>query len=315
MMIKRKSEFDKEIDLEAIEKEIPRDSEGNPTDEIEAPGVGSRVDGAAFATLPQHTPSKGAVITQLEMDKVSIDENMVGTDPRALENYSTAPCEAANIAMTPESESKWQSASTVAATLENTKGMNIARLPLEQRRQLAEIAEAMKDLPTPDAITFSDGRKRLIPSEVRDIPNKLAKQKSMMLLEKIIGTKLTAEVLLCARSSGVCFFQKPALWLAQVLAYELSKRAFYDNVAEIKDYNAEEDANNEAIAPQALARLFSWHVVEELQMLARIRQISLIHATKIMVERVCEVTKENKKPKDYSEKYDDAASLEQLLAS
>lgn len=308
-IIKKKADFPKEVSVQDIEG-IPTDAEGNPTDEIEEPTAGIGKAGAVFDKLPQHVPSLGAVMAELQTD-----DSALNTDPRALENYSTAPCEAANIAATPELEGKWQSASTIAATLENPKGMNIARLPLDQRRQLAEIAEAMKDIPTPDAITYSDGRKRLIPSEVRDVPNKLAKQKSMLLLEKIVGKELTAKTVICARSHGVTFFQKPALWLAQALAYELSKRQFYDKVEELKDYNAEEDANNEAVAPQALAKLFSWTVVEELQMLARIRQISLIHASKIMIERVCTVSIEEKKPRDFSEKYDDAATLEQLIAS
>jgi len=307
--IKKKTDFPKEVYVQDIEG-VPTDEQGNPTDEIEEPTAGMGKAGAVFEKLPQNVPSLGHILAELQTD-----DSALNTDPRALENYSTAPCEAANIAATPELEGKWQSASTIAATLDNPKGMNIARLPLDQRRQLAEIAEAMKDIPTPDAITYSDGRKRLIPSEVRDIPNKLAKNKSMLLLEKIVGKELTAKVVICARSHGVTFFQKPCLWLAQVLAYELSKRQFYDKVEEIKDYNAEEDANNEAVAPQALAKLFSWTVVEELQMLARIRQISLIHASKIMIERVCAVSIEEKKPKDFSEKYDDAATLEQLIAS
>jgi hypothetical protein len=309
MAVKKKIDFPDKVYVQDIES-LPVDEQGNPTDEIEEPTAGIGKAGAVFAQQPQNVPNLGQVLTELKAD-----DSALNTDPRALENYSTAPCEAANIAATPELEGKWQSASTVAATLENPKGMNIARLPLDQRRQLSEIAEAMKDIPTPDAITYSDGRKRLIPSEVRDVPNKLPKHKSMLLLEKIIGKELTAKVVICARTHGVTFFQKPALWLAQVLAYELSKRQFYDKVEELKDYNSEEDANNEAVAPQALAKLFSWTVVEELQMLARIRHISLIHATRIMVELVCSQSIEDRKPRDFSEKYDDAATLEQLIAS
>lgn len=310
--IKKKVEFPNQIDVEAIEREIPRDEEGNPTDNIEAEKNGVALTGAGVkAAAGVIAPNAFSPTVPDNIDLTSANN----TDPRALENWSTAPCEAANIAMTPDKEGQWQQMTAVAATLENPKGMGIGKVPMETRKQLAEIAEAMKDLPTPDAMTYSDGRKRLIPSEVRDTPNKLDKKKSMVLLEKIIGKPLTAKGVICARSHGQIFFQKPALWLAQALAYELSKRNFYDKVQEIKDYNPELDANNEAVAPQALAKLFSWHVVEELQMLAKIRNISLIHAAKIMVQKVCEVSDSEKAPKDFAEQYDDATSLEQLMAS
>lgn len=312
-VIKKKVEFPTgKLDVEAMEREIPRDAEGNPTDIIEAekegvPLVGAGVKTAAGVIAPN--PYSPSIPPQFDLTSAR------NTDPKALENWSTAPCEAANIAMTPEKEGQWQQMTAVAATLDNPKGMGIGKVPMETRKQLSEIAEAMKDLPTPDAITFSDGRKRLIPAEVRDIPNKLDKERSMLLLEKILGEQLTAKAVVTAQTGGQIFFQKPALWLSQRLAYELSKRNFYDKVDEIKDYNPELDGDNEAIAPKALAVLFSWHVVEELQMLAKIRQISLIHATKIMVEKVCEVALEEKRPKDYSAKYDNTASLEQLMAS
>ena len=294
--------------------EQPKGINPGEYDTIEKDFIGQPKEALKFAVRPEgvnpNALTLGGVLNELKTDMSALN-----TDKRALEYVSTAPCEASSVVLTPDQESRVESVSAIAATLENTSGMNTAKIPYATRKQLADIADAMKDLPTPDAVTYADKRKVMIPSEVRDVPNKLSKEKSMILLEKIVGDKLAAQAILCAQTGGQIFFQKPALWLSQRLSYELSKRDIYDKVDLIKDYDAEQDANNEAIAPKALAMLFSWHVVEQLQIVARVRQIGLIHATKLMIERICEQAVEEKRPKDYSEKYDNTASLEQLIAS
>lgn len=312
MAVKKIQEFPKAVTIDQLkeQQDLDQTSGTGEFNVIEKDYIGQPKDGITFAQQPQHVPTLGAVLAELHEDEASLS-----TDPKALENMSTNIVIESNVLLTQDQETRVENAAAIAATLSNQKGMNIAKIDYMSRKQLQEIADAMRDIPTPDAVTFADNRKVIIPSEVRDVPNALAKKKSMKLLEAICGTATTAQVVLTARTGGVCFFQKPAMWLAQRLDYELSRRDIWDKVTDIPDFDITRDEQDQTVVKQALAKLFSWHVVEKIEIMSRIRRISLIHAANIMVERVLATAIEEKKPKDYAEQYDDTQTLEQLVAN
>lgn len=305
--IKQKSDFDR-ASIEKMEQEIPRDSQGNPTDEIEAPAAGSGRAGAEFAQKPTHVPSLGNVLAT-----VGQDESALRTDPRALENMSTAPCIESNVILSKQQELHIAGANAIQATLENPKGMTIAQIPLDARHQLATISEAMKDLPTPDAVTFADNRKVIISSEVRDVPNNLSKAPALKLIEAIIGEKLTAKVVTCAIGAG--FTAKPHLWLSQRLAYEGSKREIWDKIEPSDNFDEDLDGKKEAVVPRAVTKLFSPTVTEQFMIISRIRRISMLECTKIMINRVCDLAIQEKAPKEFVEKYENMSELAELMAA
>lgn len=309
MAIKRTSNFDTTVDLEAIEAQIPRDAQGNPTDEIEAPAAGTFAQGAIFDVKPQHTPSLGTVLSALGEDENSVRNH----DPRALENFSTAPCIESPVLLTETQTAHIEGASAVQATLENTKGMNVAKVPLETRRQLAQISEVMKNLPTADAITYVDNRKIYMASEVRDVPNRLSKGQAMRAYEVIFGTALTAKVVKCAMGAG--FVAKPHVWLSQRLAFEASKREIWDKITPLPSYEEETEIENRTDLPKAISALFSATVTEQLMVISKISRISMLHAIKIMVDRVCECAIEEKRPKEYVEKFESMPELDALIAA
>lgn len=305
--IKQTAEFDR-ASIEQMEQEIPRDAQGNPTDDIEIETAGSGRMGAEFAVKAQHTPSLGNVLAT-----VGQDESALRTDPRALENMSTAPCIESQVILTPTQEAHNAGASAIAATLENPKGMNVAKIPLDARHQLAHIAETMKNLPTPDAVTFADNRKITISSEVRDVPNQLQKAPALKLLEAIVGEKITARVVTCAMGTG--FTAKPHLWLAQRLAYEGSKREIWDKIEPSENFTEDLDGKKEAVVPRAVTKLFSPTVTEQFMIISRIRRISMLECTKIMISRVCDLAMQEKAPKEFVEKYDNMSELAELMAA
>lgn len=306
--IKRKSEFDQTVDLKEIEKHIPRDAEGNPTDTIEAPAAGSGRMGADFDIKPQNVPALGNVLATL-----GEDESALRTDPRALENVSTNPCIESPVILTDNQEADIQGRVAIQATLENPKGMNIGKIPLDARRQLAEIADAMKNLPTADTIAYVDNRKMYMSAEVRDVPNRLSKKDALRLLEALIGTALTAKTVKCANGAG--FMAKPHLWLSQRLAYECSKREIWDKIEPIGDYDEDAETAKESVVPQAISRLFSSTVTEHLMVISRIRRISMLHVTKIMIDKACESAIAEKAPREYTEKFESMPELEALIAA
>jgi hypothetical protein len=308
MSIKRKSEFDNTIDLNEIEKHIPRDGDGNPTDEVEAPAAGMGRAAANFDIKPQNVPALGNVLATL-----GEDESALRTDPRALENVSTAPCIESSVILTDNQEADIQGRVAIQATLENPKGMNIGKIPLDARRQLAEIADAMKNLPTADTIAYADNRKIYMAAEVRDVPNRLTKAQALKLLSAMVGEALTAKAVKCAMGTG--FTAKPHVWLSQRLAYECSKREIWDKITPIEAYDEEAEVAKEAVMRPALDRLFSATVTEQLMVICKINRISMLHTTKLMIERVCDLAIAEKAPKDYSEKFESMPELEQLIAA
>lgn len=303
---KKTADFDR-LTVEDIQQEVASDS-AYLSDEIEIATAGSGRSGATFDVKPQHTPSLGAVLAT-----VGQDESAMKTDPRALENMSTDPCIESAVIYTETQKAHIAGASAIQATLDNPKGMMEAKIPIDARRQLAEISEAMKSLPTPDAVTFSDHRKVIIPGEVRDVPNQLSKVQALKLIEAIVGEALTAKVVKCAMGNG--FVAKPHLWLSQRLAYEASGRRIWDQIQPLDNYDESQDGNKEAVIPKALTKLFSDEVTDKFMSIASARRISLLHCTKIMIERVCEKAIQEKAPKEFTEKYDSMSGLEELMAS
>jgi len=306
-MAKKEVNFERPA-VEEMERFIPRDAAGNPTDEIEAPAAGTGRAGASFDVQPQNTPSLGAVLSTLGQD-----ETALRTDPRALENISTAPCIESPVILTDNQEQEIQGRAAIQATLDNPKGMNIGKIPLDARRQLAEIAESMKNLPTADTIAYVDNRKIYMAAEVRDVPNQLTKGQALKILQALIGDALTAKVVKCAMGTG--FVAKPHVWLSQRLAFEASKRGVYDELKPIEGYDEEQELNKEAVVPKALTRLFSATVTDQMMVLSRVCRISMLHVTKIMIERVCENAIKEKLPIEYTEKFDSIPELDALIAA
>ncbi len=306
--LKRKSHFnEKVLTAEQIEAGVLRNSDGSESDEIED-NHGNPQD-AKFQQSPVGIPTRGAL-----MESLGVDEQAFNIDPKSLERESTAPCIASPVVMTDELETKVLSAGMIQAALETPQAMMNARVSPSDRKQLASrLTEARKELPTPDAVTFIDNRRVILPAEVRDVPNLLPKQLSMKVLEIIVGEGLSLKVVKCARQAGVCFFQKPCLWLAQRLAQELSKRRIWEKIEVANDYEEAEDGNKDSEICKAIGQLFSYHVMEQMQVICATRRISMQYCAKIMIDRVCEIAIAEKAPKDYTEKYDSLDTLEAAL--
>lgn len=306
--IKRKSHFnEKTISPEQLEAGILRNADGSVSDELE-------IDhgNASFAKFSQ--PAVGVPTRGMLMDQLGIDENVFNADPKAYDRESTAPCIASPVVMTDALESKVLGAGMLQAALETPQAMNNARIsPMDRKEMAASLKEASKGLPTPDAVTYIDHRRVVLPAEVRDIPNQLPKNLSMKVLELLVGQETCLKVVKCARQAGVCFFQKPCLWLAQRLAADLAKRQIWTLIEVSDDYDESEDGSKESEICKAVGQLFSYHVMEQLQVVCATRRISMQRAVKILINRVCDIAIEEKAPKDYVDKYDNLDSLEQAL--
>ena len=306
--IKRKSHFNEKIlTSDQIEAGVIRNPDGSESDDIEEKH-GNPQD-AKFQQPPVGIPTRGAL-----MESLGVDEQAFNIDPKSLERESTAPCIASPVVMTDELENKVLSAGMIQAALETPNAMNNARVSPSDRKQLASrLSEARKELPTADAVTFIDNRRVILPAEVRDVPNLLPKQLSMKVLELIVGEGVCLKVVKCARQAGVCFFQKPCLWLAQRLAQELSKRRIWEKIEVADDYEESDDGNKDSEICKAIGQLFSYHVMEQMQVICATRRISMQYCAKILIDRVCEIAIAEKAPKDYTEKYDSLDTLEAAL--
>jgi len=306
--IKVKNHFsEKVLTVDQIEAGVLRNADGSECDEIED-NHGNPLD-AKFQQPPVGVPTRGALMEQL-----GIDENVFNVDAKAYERESTAPCIASPVVMTDELESKVLAAGMIQSALETPQAMNKAGISLTERKQLAgRLSDARRELPTPDAVTFIDNRRVILPGEVRDIPNALPKQLSMKVLELIVGPHLCLKMVKCARQAGVCFYQKPCLWLAQRLAQELSKRRIWEKIEVCDEYVESDDGNKDSEICKAIGQLFSYHVMEQMQVVCATRGISMQRCAKILIDRVCDIAIAEKAPKDYVEKYDSLETLEQAL--
>lgn len=304
--IKRKSQFnEKVLTPEELESGILRNADGSVSDEIEV-DHGNPTD-AKFVQPAVGVPTRGQVLEALGQD----DGVLTNLDPKALERESTAPCVASAVVMTDEMESKVIAAGMIQTALESPTALNNARISMASRKELSQrLVEASKEMPTPDSVTFVDNRRVIIPAEVRDVPNRLSKKGSMKVLELIVGEPLCLKVMKIARQSGVCFFNKPCLWLAQRLAQELGKRMLWERIDIGNEYEETDDGNNNSEICKAIAGLFSYHVMEQMQVICATRRISMVRCAKILIDRVCDIAIDEKAPKDYVEKYDDIPSLE-----
>jgi hypothetical protein len=268
------------------------------------------------AALPLISPNPVGLSLGAVLEEVKQDASVLSTDPVALENTSTAPCKEAAVIFTDSQKAQFQQNAMKAAALSSPRALHISETPTERRKQLAEdLKRAMLDQPIPDVTTYAEGRKISMPSEVTAQANTVGKAKAMAILEKIIGKETTAKVVLCARQAGVCFFQKPHLWLGQRMFFEMSKRGMWDRIQPDPAYASPLDETQKEVVAKGLAVIFSWPVADQLAVIARVRGIELDHAAKLMIEQVCNSAIEEKKPKDYSEVYDDTQSLEQLIGA
>ena len=307
--IKRKSQFDEKVlTEEQLEAGILRNADGSESDEVEAPHANPQL--AKFAQPAMGVPTRGSLLEQME-----VGEEIFNSDPKAYERESTAPCIASPVVMTENLESKVLAAGMIQAALETPQALNHARVSSVSRKELANaLADARRELPTPDAVTYIDNRRVILPAEVRDVPNALPKNLSMKVLELIVGAETCLRVVKCARQGGVAFFQKPCLWLAQRLAADLSKRRIWEKIATVEDYDEADDGNKDSEICKAIGQLFSIHVMEQMQVICQIRRISMQQCAKIVINRVCDIAVDEKAPKDFTEKYDDLNSLELALA-
>lgn len=308
--MKRKSHFnEKVLSEEQLEAGILRNPDGSESDELEVSHGNASAD-AKFVQAPVHVPTRGQL-----MDDLGLDENIFNADAKAYERESTAPCIASPVVMTDELESKVVASAMIQTALESPGAMNAAKIAPHNRKELAQrLSEARRELPTPDAVTYIDNRRVIMPAEVRDVPNLLPKNLSMKVLELIIGAEMCLKVVKCARQAGVCFYQKPCLWLSQRLCQELSKRAIWEKIPVADDYIESEDGSKESEIRRAVGQLFSYHVLEQMEFICATRRISMLHCAKIMIDRVCDIAIQEKAPKDYTEKYDNLDSLEQALS-
>lgn len=298
-------------DLMAQAQLDAQDREYGVEDTIEKEIAGAGAS-AISSIVPNPTgPSLGQVLTELQTD-----DSALSTDPAALENTSTVPCKEAAVIFTDAQKAQFQQNGMKAAALSSPKALHISEIPSERRKQMTEdLKQAMRDQPIPDVTTYAEGRKVTVPSEVTAQANTVGKKKAMLILEKIIGKELTATVVLRARQAGVCFFQKPHLWLGQRMFYEMSKRGMWDRIQPDAAYESLLPDKDKAIISQGIAILFSWQVADQIGVISRVRGIELDHALKLMIETVCEQARQEKMPKDYSEEYDDTQSLEQLIGA
>lgn len=271
-------------------------------------GVGA----AAISAIVQNPTNiaLGTVLDQIKADPELLNLN----DPLLNENTSTYPVKEASVLFNEAQHAKFQQRGMKQAALSSPRALNISETPSERRKQLAdELKQAMTDMPIPDVTTYAEGRKVTIPSEVIAQANTVGKTKACLILEKILGKAGAAEVVLCSQMAN--FFHKPHLWLGQRLFFEMSKRGMWDRISPDPEYASPLAEKDKQVVAQGIATLFSWQVADQLSVISRVRGIELDHAFKLVVEEVCRQQRQEKKPLDYNQEYDDTASLEQLVGA
>jgi hypothetical protein len=213
------------------------------------------------------------------------DASALETDPNAFRRISTAKIEAAPVAYSDDQLRRVRSAAQAQAALSNPEALST--LDEGSRAQLANIAQATRDVPSPDVTTSIDNQRITIPGEVLSTATSLGKRKSLHLLEQLVGEKLVYKVCKAARHSGPLFIQKPILWLSQMIAVEIEKDDADEIVAKDTTYVEERDGDK-AVPQDAMSRLFTYRSAKKIGNLARYNNTSVLHVLNVLINKVCD---------------------------
>jgi hypothetical protein len=241
------------------------------------------------------------------------DSSTAKGDPKLLKNLSTARVEASNVAFTEARAGEFRQRAMMESILENEIAGQVNQSVIDRRDQMAgNLEKVMKDQPIPDATTYNNGRKIHVPAEVTQHANMVSKEEAMEILETVIGPELTSLVILSAQAAN--FFEKPHLWLGQKLFFEMSTPGMWDKVEIIPGYSSPLSDEARDKAKQGIARIMSWHIPEQVEVISRIRNLEFDHILVILVKRICQRLAEEKSPLEGQKKYDDPTRLAALAA-
>lgn len=242
------------------------------------------------------------------------DNSTAKGDAKLLKNVSTDKVEASNVAFTEAKSGEFRQRAMMTAILENEIAGQVNQSVIDRRDQMASNLErAINDQPIPDATTYNKGRKIHVPAEITQHANMISKEEAMEILESVIGPELTAWTILSAQAAN--FFEKPHLWLGQKLFYEMATPAMWDKVEIVPGYSSPLSGEAREAAKKGIAKIMSWHIPEQLEVISRIRNLEFDHVMVILVKRICERLTEEKAPQEGKKKYDDTTRLAALAAT
>jgi hypothetical protein len=242
------------------------------------------------------------------------DTSTVKGDATLLKNRSTNRVETSNVAFTEARSGEFRQRAMMTAVLENEIAGQVNQSVMDRRDQMANnLEKVMRDQPIPDATTYIKNRKIHVPAEITQHANMVPKEEAMEILETVIGPELTAWVILSAQAAN--FFEKPHLWLGQKLFYEMASPGMWDKVEVVPGYSS--PLSSEALdkAKQGIAKIMSWHIPEQVEIISRIRNLEFDHILVCLVRRICERLTEEKAPLEGKKKYEDTATLAALAAT
>lgn len=180
------------------------------------------------------------------------------------------------------------------------------------------LLDAMRDLPVPDATVWVDNRRVVVPGEVITVPNNVPKKGSLKLLEQLLGGDCkgdkrnvdgtlercdcpTHQVCRVAQSFGLR--DKPVLWLSQHLFTETRKKEVRKLIPLGDDFKPENDGDDNAPAPKAIATLFSYSNAEPLMLLSEARNRNILDVFRIITGHIVKVNMELTRPKEYDDRF------------
>ena len=108
--------------------------------------------------------------------------------------------------------------------------------------------------------------------------------------------------------------QRFCLWLGQKLYYEMATPAMWDKVEVVPGYSSPLTDEARDAAKKGIAKIMSWHIPEQVEVISRIRNLEFDHIMVILVKRICARLIEEKAPLEGKRKYENIAELTSLAA-
>lgn len=242
------------------------------------------------------------------------DTSTIKGDAKLLKNFSTDRVVTSNVAFTEARAGEFRQRAMMESILENEIAGQCNQSVIDRRdNMVSNMEKVMKDQPIPDATTYQKGRKIHVPAEITQHANMNSKEEAMEILETVIGPELTALTILSAQAAN--FFEKPHLWLGQKLYYEMATPAMWDKVEVVPGYSSPLTDEARDAAKKGIAKIMSWHIPEQVEVISRIRNLEFDHIMVILVKRICARLIEEKAPLEGKKKYDDPTRLAALAAT
>lgn len=245
--------------------------------------------------LQEHIASAQRVPIEQVLKEVGMDRSVLANDPRHKTRFSTVPVVPSPVAMPESALFEAQAAAAAVSVLDNpdaamyAKGGPHNQLSNDEFEHVSKISKALDHRPSPDVKAYAGNKVVTLSGSVRDIPNKLTFERATRLLEALFEDEDTVHLVVkAAQHAGQN--DKPALWLSQQVALELSYTKAWEQVsAEIDPsappYREKEDGSQSPIW-SALREFFDEDTCEKLDNTARITNRGVLQVLKLICTRV-----------------------------